>query len=634
MDFDRFMALWGHHLIMVAIWLTLTLSLNLINGYCGLFSLGHQGFWAVGAYSAAATVVYLPGAVGSPWLAFVLSFPIGLCSAALFGFLVGLPCLRLRGDYLAIATLGFSEILRNLIQNSEKLGQSLGMSFPNLVRKSVQERRSYYFVYLVLAWAMAAATLLVLRNLVNSSHGRAIQAVRDDERAAELLGVNLTRYKVLVFVIGAAFAGLAGATFANYNAQVTPEDFNFNAGVLMVVMVVLGGMGSFTGTIVSTVLLYFAPVFLALWLPTTRIPVFYDPTQGGVVYRELKELWQVFFSMLLIIMVLVRPQGLMGGRELRILDFGFWILDWLGGVRSQTKSPSPENQRPQTLDPPQLARGSTEQSKIQNPKSKIENRQEPILLAEGLDKRFGGLTAVSDFSVRLMPGEIVGLIGPNGAGKTTVFNLLTGVYVPDAGSIAMQGQSLLRLSPDRVTARGIARTFQNIRLFNQMTVLENVKVGFEVHTQTGLAECILRRRSFREEEERIEAGARALLRSLGLEDQAGTLSRNLPYGQQRKLEIARALATSPKVLLLDEPAAGMNDSESAALRALLLEIRERFNLTMLVIEHDMPFVMGLAGRLLVLDEGRTIAQGTAAEIRSNPAVIEAYLGAEQPRMKG
>lgn len=313
-DYDKLIAFWGHHIIMVSVWLTLTLSLNLINGFCGLFSLGHQGFWAVGAYAAAVTTVHLPG---GGWTAFLLSFPIAMLAAALFGILVGLPCLRLKGDYLAIATLGFSEILRNLIQNSEKLGQSLGMSFPNLVRVSVSERQHFYFIYIALALAIVTATLLMLRNLIHSAHGRAIQAIRDDDRVAEILGVNLTRYKVLVFVTGAAFAGLAGALFANYNAQVTPDDFSFNAGVLMVVMVVLGGMGSFTGTVAATVLLYFTPILLSLWLPVTKIPVFYDPTQGGVVYRELKELWQVVFSLLLIVVVLVRPQGIMGGREWR-----------------------------------------------------------------------------------------------------------------------------------------------------------------------------------------------------------------------------------------------------------------------------------------------------------------------------
>lgn len=326
---DQTIAFWGHHLIMAAIWLTLTLSLNLINGFCGLFSLGHQGFWAVGAYAAAATVLYLP--VGSEFGAFMLSFPIAMIVAALFGLLVGLPCLRLRGDYLAIATLGFSEILRNLIQNSEKLGMSLGLSIPNVVRKSVEDRRNFYLLYLVLAWAIVALTFIVLRNLIRSSHGRAIMAIRDDDRVAELLGVNLTRYKVMVFVIGASFAGLAGALFANYNALVTPEDFSFNQGVLIVVMVVLGGMGSFSGTALATVLLYFTPVLLSLFLPSTQLPVFYDPTQGGVVYRELRELWQVFFSILLILVVLIRPQGIMGS--------GGWRWPW---SKAQTAGARPQ----------------------------------------------------------------------------------------------------------------------------------------------------------------------------------------------------------------------------------------------------------------------------------------------------
>jgi branched-chain amino acid transport system permease protein len=327
MDFDRIVSFWGHHLVMMGIWLTLTLSLNLINGYCGLFSLGHQGFWAVGAYAAAVTMqvtsVVSVSASGveqlaPTWLGFVLSFPIAMTVAGIFGLLVGLPCLRLKGDYLAIATLAFAEILRNVLQNSEYLGRSVGMPLQRIVRMSVEERTTAMYLFIALSWAVAIVTLVVLRNMTQSSYGRAIQSIRDDERAAELLGVNLTRYKVLVFVTGAAFAGLAGAVFAHYTGHISPDHFSFNEGVLMVVMVVLGGMGSFAGTIIATIVLRMIPELLALWLPDVKVPVFYDPTQANpVVYRNIRELWQVMFSILLIAVVLIRPQGIMGGRKLR-----------------------------------------------------------------------------------------------------------------------------------------------------------------------------------------------------------------------------------------------------------------------------------------------------------------------------
>lgn len=256
------------------------------------------------------------------------------------------------------------------------------------------------------------------------------------------------------------------------------------------------------------------------------------------------------------------------------------------------------------------------------------DRGDAVLSARGVSRCFGGLTAVCDFDLDLFAGEIVGLIGPNGAGKTTVFNLLTGVYEPTRGNISVRGCDIGRMKPDGIAGLGVARTFQNIRLFRDMTVLENVKVGCQPRKRQSLLGALVRSKHFRAEEAAFEREALELLEMMGLSEVRGVQAGALAYGQQRRLEIARALAGRPKILLLDEPAAGANERESADLQALIREIRARFDLTILVIEHDMPFVMGLVARLLVLDHGETIACGTPEEVRAHPKVIEAYLGQE------
>jgi len=245
---------------------------------------------------------------------------------------------------------------------------------------------------------------------------------------------------------------------------------------------------------------------------------------------------------------------------------------------------------------------------------------------EGLLMQFGGLTAVNDFSILLQPGELVGLIGPNGAGKTTVFNMVTGFLNPTAGRVIWQGEDLTGTPVHKVTERGIARTFQNIRLFSDLTVLENVMVSFHQRLGTYFWEAMFSLPRYRREEHRIRAQAMDYLQELGLAHLAGEKAGGLAYGQQRRLEIARALATRPKLLLLDEPAAGMNPQETNELAQLVRKLRERHSLTIFLIEHDMKFVMGLCERIKVLDYGISIAEGTPAEIQRNPAVIKAYLG--------
>ena len=251
-----------------------------------------------------------------------------------------------------------------------------------------------------------------------------------------------------------------------------------------------------------------------------------------------------------------------------------------------------------------------------------------LLRAEHVSMVFGGLKAVSNFNLHLNKGELVGLIGPNGAGKTTAFNMLTGVYRPTTGCITFAGKSIVGLPPYEVTQRGIARTFQNIRLFSELTVLENVKIAFHFHVKYGLIEAVLRvGRYFREEQE-IEEEAMELLRIFHLEDKADEVAKNLPYGAQRRLEIARALAAKPKLLLLDEPAAGMNPQETHELMEMIRWIRREFALTILLIEHDMSLVMGICERIYVLEYGEILAEGTPKEIKANPEVIRAYLGGE------
>ena len=606
----------GNVLLIVQIYIILALGLNIVVGYTGLLDLGFVTFMATGALVSCLGLMIvvtpegwvLPGGrdqmppghhlFGFEGGYFVIILIAGLV-CALLGYLRGIPTLRLSGDYYAIVTLGLAEIIYLFYFNEEWLtGGAFGLKLTMDARPTLMHTKLYYdqkeFYYLVLA--MMGLTIYAMYRLQNSRLGRAWAAIRLDETAARTCGINVSAYKSIAFSTSGFFGGIGGALYPVWSGTVAIRDFDIWQSIIVLCAVVFGGMGSTRGVLLGTVVMISLGEILRLEIFGLRVP---------------QQARYLIYGMLLIFLMRFRPQGLIP----RIGD-------------SSPPAPQDEQAMRRATSPLFVLNAPRKQSPGHQP-----SEPDNILETADLTRYFGGLKAVDGLNLSAQRGHITSLIGPNGAGKTTVFNAISNIFAPTRGQIQFRPAAdgnLLDITgckSHRICKIGVARTFQNIRLFSDLPVLENVKVGLHCHTRSNVFGALFTPPNTNCEERDVEIAAIHYLEFVGLYAQANELATNLSYGDQRRLEIARALATQAQLILFDEPAAGMNPQETEQLMDLIEKIRVA-GVTVLLIEHDMKLVMRISDYVYVLDHGILICEGPPAVVQADKRVIEAYLGSE------
>ena len=530
------------------------LGMTVVLGYTGQINLAQATFFGLGAYAVAL------GTVG-PSLNFWVTLLMGVAVATLSGFVLGLTTLRLKGHYLAMITISFQQIfdliLVNWIDFTRGPDGIAGIERPSVFGYALSDDRAY----LVLCALILYAAIYFVWQLPQTSTGRAMRAVRENELAAEVTGINILKIKVIAFTISAGLAGLGGALYAAGFAYISPDNFNFARSIEFLTMVLLGGAQSAFGSALGTSLL----ILLPEWL------------------RFLKEVYLAAYGLAVILMMVFLPTGIWGLISSRATKYR-------KPVRIELKDISALDVSVSTTDPT------------------------PILQLQNLQKHFGGVKAVDGITLEVARGTVHALIGPNGSGKTTTLNVLNGIYKSTAGKMIFDGQDITELSPHERAGLGIGRTFQNIRLFPSMSVVENVMVGAQrPNNPIASGQAALRARAL------------SALQFVGLAEQAEVIVQNLPYGHQRLVEIARALAGHPSFLLLDEPAAGLNQTEKQELVALLKRLRGH-GLTIFLIEHDIGLIEQVSDKITVLNFGKQIAEGIPTDVLNHPDVITAYLG--------
>lgn len=572
---------WLHLFIVSGIYLFVCLGCNLLMGYTGQVSLAPQSFYAIGAYTAALLTIHMN-------LPFVISFIAAGMMAGIVGIILGLPAIRLSGHYLAIATLGFAVIVEIIIQNWDSVTMGYagltGINSPTIpiLNYKFYSKASYYFLILFLL----ILTLYFFYRLISSKTGRAFRAIKEDEIAAEVCAIHRSYYKLLAFAISSMLAGFGGAFYSQYILFVSPEVASFNELVNVFAMTIVGGVGNIAGSIVGAILLTFLPEMM----------------------RDLKDYRLILYGGMLIVIILFMPKGIWSL---------FVRLGSLLAAFSIRGKKDDEKQKPVLFE----ATGSQDDRDVFS----FVGRRNHIFEVNRINKSFSGLQANQEISFEIEEGKILSIIGPNGSGKTTLLNVISGYYPQDSGTIRFYGKTIDGLRPDQIAALGLARTFQISRLFRDMTVVENLLVGMHLDSDFSLFDELLNTHRKRSEEDKLFQKANRLLGEFDLSSWGNETAGSLPYGMQRIIEIMRAVSSNPKLILLDEPAAGMNLQEIKNLKRLL-RLLQRRGITIILVEHVMDVVMDISDFIIVLDYGRKIAEGRPEEIQNNPEVKRAYLG--------